>query len=182
MKSVAENLTQYAAYHRDRRNILTHFAGIPMIVFAILLALWTVPLPGDSPGAPVTLGCALAIAAGLYYLWLDRPLGLAMAVALFVMCAVASEMTHRLGTGPSLAWAAGLFVAGWALQFLGHRFEGMKPAFFDDAKQLLIGPLFVCAEIFFLLGAHAKLRRYIEERVGSTVPRRDGRPLPLTDV
>jgi uncharacterized membrane protein YGL010W len=55
----------------------------------------------------------------------------------------------------------------------------MKPAFLDDAKQLLIGPLFVCAEIFFLLGLKPGLRRYIEDRVGPTVARRDGRALPL---
>ena len=28
-------MVQYAAYHRDRRNIATHFLGIPLIVFAI---------------------------------------------------------------------------------------------------------------------------------------------------
>ena len=55
----------------------------------------------------------------------------------------------------------------------------MKPAFFDDVRQLLIGPIFVCAEAFFLLGAKPNLRRYIEDRVGPTVARRDGRPLPL---
>ena len=38
--------------------------------------------------------------------------------------------------------------------------------------QLIIGPLFVCAEAFFLLGAKPQLRRYIEERVGPTVARR----------
>ena len=48
----------------------------------------------------------------------------------------------------------------------------MKPAFFDDVMQLIIGPLFVCAEVFFLLGAKPQLRRYIEERVGPTVARR----------
>ena len=37
----------------------------------------------------------------------------------------------------------------------------------------IIGPLFVCAEIFFLLGAKPQLRRYIEERVGPTVARRE---------
>ena len=42
---------------------------------------------------------------------------------------------------------------------------------------IAIGPLFVCAEAFFLLGAKAQLRRYIEDRVGPTVPRRDGAPL-----
>ena len=175
-------LTQYAAYHRDRRNILTHFAGIPLIVFAIIAALWTVPLPGEPPATGVTLGSAVALAAAIYYLFLDRFLGLAMLIVLFAMCAGASELTARLGTGTALGWAAFLFVGGWALQFLGHKYEGMKPAFYDDAKQLLIGPLFVCAEVFFMLGARPALRRHIEDRVGPTVARRDGRPLPLTDV
>jgi uncharacterized membrane protein YGL010W len=69
-----------------------------------------------------------------------------------------------------------LFVAGWALQFLGHRYEGIKPAFYDDAKQLLIGPLFLCAEVFFALGAKPALARYIDERVGPVVARRTGVP------
>ena len=30
-----ELMVQYAQYHRDRRNIITHFIGIPLIVFAI---------------------------------------------------------------------------------------------------------------------------------------------------
>ncbi|MEP6866780.1 MAG: Mpo1-like protein, partial [Deltaproteobacteria bacterium] len=32
MKSLVEHLTNYATYHRDKRNIATHFVGIPMIV------------------------------------------------------------------------------------------------------------------------------------------------------
>jgi len=176
VKPLEQSLTQYAAYHRDRRNIATHFAGIPMIVFAIVLGLANV----DIPLGPValTLAAAASIAASIYYFRLDSGFGLAMALTLFVMCAAASEITHRMSVPASLAWAAAIFAAGWALQFLGHKYEGMKPAFFDDARQLLIGPLFVCAEIFFLLGARPKLRGYIEARVGPPVARRDGRPLP----
>ena len=177
MKRLDALLTQYAAYHRDRRNIATHFAGVPMIVFAIVLALATVAFPVGP--VELTLAAALSIAASLYYLRLDLGFGIAMAMILFAMCAAASEVTHRWGTGPALGWAAAIFIIGWALQFWGHRFEGMKPAFFDDAKQLLIGPLFVLAELFFLLGLRAPLRRHIEVRVGPTVARRDGRPLPL---
>jgi len=121
----------------------------------------------------------VSIAACIYYLKLDWTLGITMALVLFLMCAGASEITARSGTVAALGWAAGIFVVGWAIQFLGHKYEGMKPAFFDDVKQLLIGPIFVCAEAFFLLGAKPGLRRYIEDRVGPTVARRDGRPLPL---
>ena len=179
MISIEQNLTQYAAYHRDRRNIATHFIGVPMILFAIILALAAVTIPVGP--ITLTLAAIVSIATGLYYFKLDLALGAAMALTLFAMCAGASEMTHRLGIPVALAWALGIFVVGWAIQFLGHKFEGMKPAFFDDAKQLLIGPLFVCAEAFFLLGGKAGLRRYIEDRVGPTVARRDGRPLPLDD-
>ena len=177
MKSLEENLTQYAAYHRDRRNIATHFIGVPMIVFAILLALATVAIPVGT--MTITLAAILAIVSCAYYLKLDLALGITMLVVLFLMCAGASEMTARMSTGPALAWALGFFVVGWAIQFLGHKFEGMKPAFYDDIMQLLIGPLFVCAEAFFMLGAKPTLRRYIEDRVGPTVARRDGRALPL---
>ena len=34
-----ELMVQYAQYHRDRRNIATHFVGIPLIVFAIGILL-----------------------------------------------------------------------------------------------------------------------------------------------
>jgi uncharacterized membrane protein YGL010W len=177
VKSVEENLTQYAAYHRDRRNIATHFVGIPLIVFAVVLALATVAIP--VAGFGMTLAAVVTFLACAYYLRLDIALGIAMAVVLFAMCAVASEIVARAGIAGALILAGVLFVVGWALQFLGHKFEGMKPAFVDDLMQLAIGPLFVCAEIFFALGAKPRLRHYIEERVGRTVARRDGRPLPL---
>jgi uncharacterized membrane protein YGL010W len=177
MASLEQNLTQYAAYHRDRRNIATHFVGVPMIVFAVVLALATVGVTAAE--VSITAAAVVSIAACIYYLKLDWTLGITMALVLFLMCAGASEVVARSGTGAALAWAAGIFVVGWAIQFLGHKYEGMKPAFFDDVKQLLIGPIFVCAEAFFLLGAKPGLRRYIEDRVGPTVARRDGRPLPL---
>jgi uncharacterized membrane protein YGL010W len=175
MQSLEQNLTQYAAYHRDRRNIATHFIGIPMIMFAIVLALATVSVPVGAMA--VTLAAVACVALCAYYLRLDLVLGIAMAVVLFVMCATASEIVARVSTGAALGLAVAVFVVGWALQFLGHKFEGMKPAFFDDAKQLFIGPIFVCAEAFFMLGAKPRLRRYIEERVGPTLARRDGAPI-----
>lgn len=177
MKSLAENLTQYAAYHRDRRNIATHFVGVPLIVFAVVLALAVVEFVVN--GFSITLAAIASIAACIYYLRLDLVLGLTMAATLLVMNAGASEIAHRLSSGATLGLAAGVFIVGWIIQFVGHKYEGMKPAFFDDAKQLLIGPLFVAAEAFFIFGGKPALRRYIEDRVGPTVARRDGRPIPI---
>ena len=33
-RQATDLMAQYAAYHRDRRNIATHFVGIPLIVIA----------------------------------------------------------------------------------------------------------------------------------------------------
>ena len=171
METLETNLTQYAAYHRDRRNIATHFAGIPMIVFALVLALTACSV--TVAGVPITgaaVGCA---ALAIYYLRQDVRYGIAMALFLFALCAAASEMVPRLSAAGVAGWAIAFFVVGWALQFLGHRFEGMKPAFYDDARQLFVGPLFMCAEASFMLGLREPVRRYIEERVGPTVARRE---------
>ena len=170
MGTLEESLARYAAYHRDRRNIATHFAGIPMIVLAGVIAGASVAFRVGS--MEVTLSAIASIAACVYYFRLDFVFGVAMAVALLAACAAASEALARLGIGGALGAALVLFVAGWALQFLGHRYEGMKPAFFDDVRQLLVGPLFVCAEAFFMLGARTELRRRIEARVGPVVARR----------
>jgi uncharacterized membrane protein YGL010W len=35
--------------------------------------------------------------------------------------------------------ALGLFLAGWALQFIGHAFERKVPEFFHDWRFLLVG-------------------------------------------
>jgi uncharacterized membrane protein YGL010W len=47
--------------------------------------------------------------------------------------------------GNFVPWQAGiaLFVLGWALQFVGHAYEGKKPAFLTNLTHLLIGPLWV---------------------------------------
>jgi uncharacterized membrane protein YGL010W len=63
-----------------------------------------------------------------------------------------------------LGWGVGLFVVGWAIQFVGHYFEGKKPAFVDDIMGLMIGPLFVAAELAFLLGLRKELKQQIEAR------------------
>jgi uncharacterized membrane protein YGL010W len=45
----------------------------------------------------------------------------------------------------------GMFTAGWALQFIGHAFEGKKPSFTRDLRYLLIGPVWISVEWIELL-------------------------------
>jgi uncharacterized membrane protein YGL010W len=42
---------------------------------------------------------------------------------------------------------AAMFAAGWALQFIGHAFEGKPPEFFKDSRFLLVGLRWWCAKM-----------------------------------
>jgi uncharacterized membrane protein YGL010W len=159
-------MVKYAAYHRDQRNIVTHFIGIPMIVFAVgvLLARPTFTVAGMSL-SPAVLAWALAT---LWYLSKGN-LVLALAVSAVNGALIAAALP--LGQGPTftwLTWGVGAFVLGWFIQFVGHYYEGKKPAFLDDVRGLLVGPMFVTAEAMFALGWGKPLLALIEARVGPT--------------
>lgn len=171
MKTLEQHITQYAAYHRDKRNIVTHFFGIPLIVLGVVLAFAQISLGPIHGGWPIT------IAAMIYYLVLDRPLGGAMFFYLFVNIAIASLISAKTTPNVALVLAALFFVGGWALQFLGHKYEGMKPAFVDDIMGLAIGPLFIMTELFFFLHLKRGLQQYVEARVGPVLAERNGAPI-----
>ncbi len=171
MRTTEQLLIQYAAYHRDRRNIVTHFVGVPVIVFSVVLALAQVSL-----GAVHLAWVGIAIASA-WYIYLDRTLGVWM-LAFLVLCgAIASIISAKTGVGLALIVALVLFVGGWIVQFIGHKYEGMKPAFVDDLIGLLVGPLFVTAEVLFILGMKRELQQAIEAHVGPTLAARDGKPI-----
>ena len=163
MKSLVEHLSQYAAYHRDPRNIATHFVGIPQIVVAVTVLL-------SRPGmalAGVWLSPALLVAlwSAWFYLRLDTRFGLLMSV-LLGLCLWAGQVLAVQSTLVWLGAGLGLFVVGWVIQFVGHYYEGRKPAFVDDISGLIVGPLFVVAEMAFVLGLRGELKRSIEANAG----------------
>lgn len=168
MRTLEQHITQYAAYHRDQRNINTHFIGVPLIVFSVLLAFAQISF------GPMHAGWLVALAATVYYVILDRPLGFGMAIYLFVSTAIASLVTARTSVSIGLTLAAIIFIVGWALQFLGHRYEGVKPAFVEDIIGLAIGPLFVMTEVYFMLRLKMSLKKYVEDRVGPVMAARNG--------
>ena len=155
-------LAQYAEYHRDQRNIATHFVGIPMIVFAIgvLLARASV--------ADVNFAWIVWAVTTAWYLTRGKlVLGLAVSLVNAALMALAIPLAGG-STGSWLGWGVGIFVVGWVLQFVGHYYEGRKPAFVDDLVGLLVGPMFVVAEWLFAAGWGREVLAEIERRAGPT--------------
>jgi uncharacterized membrane protein YGL010W len=154
-------LAEYADYHRDERNRLTHIFGIPVIFLAIVLplSLWPVPVFGT----PANAAILLVIPVLIVWIGLDVAIGLAMLAAIIPLLFIAAMIASQVSSSGVWLIAAVLFVIGWTLQIIGHtRFEHRKPALLDNPMHLLIGPMFMIAKLFVALGMRPDLARAIQ--------------------
>ena len=155
-------LGAYAAVHRDWRNKATHFVGIPIIVFSLLLvlSLWRFEVLGRA----WTVSLAVAIVAVVGWMALDLGIGLVMALILAIAWYAAEALVVALGSVQAV-WIAfiALFVGGWALQFVGHHYEGKRPALLTNIFQGFIGPMFLIAEAMVVTGQRTDLAEAMGE-------------------
>ena len=149
MTPLLRHLDNYGDYHRDRRNVATHLAGVPMILLAVEILL-SRPVV-EMGGLIFNPAMVASVLATLWYLRVDLRFGLVMGGVL-ALCVWVGVLLAQMATSIWLGTGLALFIIGWALQFLGHHYEGRKPAFMDDIRGLLVGPLFVLAEMAFMLG------------------------------
>jgi uncharacterized membrane protein YGL010W len=160
MKTLEQQMAFYAAYHRNRWNKATHFIGVPLIIFAILIPMAWLRLPGTA-GFDLTAAMLFAVVVLAYYFALDVPLALAM-TAFIVPVLWCADWVARLPWQTGLAVFAAAFIGGWILQLVGHGFEGRKPALADNLFQIFVAPIFLAAEAAFALGLRHETRDEVE--------------------
>lgn len=157
-----EQLAMYLAYHRNRRNQATHHVGVPLIVFSLMIALTRVPIfaVGDFT---VTAAAVVLIVLGLLYIAAVPLVGVLTVIFYGVVYGVALKIA---GVAPVAAWSVvgSAFIGGWIIQFVGHAFEGRRPAFTANLLQIFMAPPFLIAEILFAGGLEAGLQRALQER------------------
>ena len=169
MRNAVDLLVHYAAHHRDRRNIASHFVGVPMVVLAVGVLLARPALPfGGLVLTPAWTGFVLV---ALWYLTRGEiVLGAATSMATGLLLLVGERIAGG-STTAWLAWGLSLLVLGGLIQLVGHLYEDRKPVLVDDLRALLVGPMFVTAEALFAAGWNRRLLAQIEQRVGPTVLR-----------
>jgi uncharacterized membrane protein YGL010W len=158
MKSLEEQLAIYQRYHRHPTNRLTHFFGVPLIMFSLFVLLGLVRV--EFGGVGISAASVLAIVVLAYYFRLDVVLAVAMTLFTAVLLLLANRVA-LFGASVSLTVFAVTFVGGWILQLIGHAYEGRRPALVDNLFQVVIAPIFLMAEVFFALG----YKRDVAERL-----------------
>ncbi|WP_350432771.1 Mpo1-like protein [Shewanella sp. H8] len=152
MKSAVEQLSTYKSVHLNPKNINTHFIGVPMIIWSAFLMLGTLRFAWLD--YQVSAAMILTVVVLGYYMALH--LRLALGLVLFILPVLyTSELVVH--TSHPFYIAISIFIIGWVIQFVGHQYEKAKPAFMDDLNQLLIGPFFLMAELYFIFGWEKEL-------------------------
>ena len=130
----------YEQYHRTKGNKITHFIGIPLVLFSLLGMLSHGVLWSSSPDSlfAIDLGIILALMGGAFSLKVDWKLGIP-----FTLFAYTNYIWSR---HVPLSILIPLQIAGWVFQLGGHFvYEKKSPAFLTSVEHIFIGPMWIFA-------------------------------------
>jgi len=145
-RNVNEWFGSYSQDHKHPTNRLIHWICVPLILWAVLAALWVIPVPALLGRPGFWAGVAMIFATAFYFR-LSRPLGIAMLLVFVVLGLITEGLFRSLGPQSLLWLAIGVFVLAWIGQFIGHVVEGARPSFFTDLAYLLIGPAWLTGKL-----------------------------------
>lgn len=170
MKALHEHMGMYSAYHRHPANRAIHFLMVPAIVWSLMVWLDMVPL-ATVGGVAVTLAMVVTAALLVWYLVLDFAIGVAATAVFTVLLVTAIQLNEAVATTTAALIAAGVFVASWVFQFLGHGvWEKRRPALADNLFQVFVAPAFLIAETAFAWGFKKGLKAKVEAEMAKHLP------------
>jgi uncharacterized membrane protein YGL010W len=160
MKTFIEQAHLYAEYHQKKETLYTHLVGIPLILLSLMIFLGFFKLIVPDVFA-TTLASIGTLVLFIYYLRLNWLLALFFAPVLVLLLWISSLVSHAGPTAFAFWTFIIVFILGCGLQLVGHMIEGKKPALLDNAWHALIAPLFLTAEVCFMLGQMQALKEQV---------------------
>ena len=147
MRSADSWFEEYGESHQNATNKLIHWVCVPLIFWAVVALIWSIPSPVDW----LNWAVVVALAVQAWYIALSPRLSIGVGLFMVVSLAICAALEATL---PAPLWAVALtvFVGAWIGQFVGHQIEGKKPSFFKDLAFLLIGPAWLLGFIYRRFG------------------------------
>ncbi|KAF2835569.1 DUF962-domain-containing protein [Patellaria atrata CBS 101060] len=169
--NLEKQLVFYGSYHHNPVNVGIHMLFVPMILMTgILLGsnLPEIPFPSalTIPNLPPNIGTIVAAHYAILYILMEPVAGAMLAPLIIGGTAYANYLRMTYGVTANY-WAAGINIASWIAQFIGHgKYEGMAPALLDNLVQaLFLAPFFVWFELLFALGYRPELKARLDNAV-----------------
>ena len=151
MRTINDWFGEYGESHRNPINKSIHWICVPSIFFSIVGFLSLVKFPVNlTEAVSLNLAMIILMLVVIYYIRLSKTLWIG--ILLFsLICLYILFRLEEAGISV-LTTCIAVFVIAWIGQFIGHKIEGKKPAFFKDIQFLLIGPAWLMSFIYKRLG------------------------------
>lgn len=171
MLTLKQQMQSYGAYHRDPRNKLTHFFGVPLVTFALFLFLGWFRFVHPEV-LPITAATLFYLVVSVYYFRLDWAIAL-IQLPFTLTLLMAADWVAKQSLALSGSMFLTTFVLGWIIQLIGHVIEGRRPALADNLLQVFNAPLFLTVEALALAGLRKDLTEpeAVGELAGSAAAR-----------
>ena len=149
MKSINEWNNEYELYHKNKINKLIHWFCIPLIMYSLfgLLSLLTFEFNINESLIKFNILSIFIALVVIYYFRLSKTLAIGMLLFSIILVKMLN-LAHIVNSEFHFAIYLSIFIIAWIGQFIGHKIEGKKPAFFKDLQFLLIGPLWLLSFIY----------------------------------
>jgi len=142
----AKEMAFYSAYHQEKRNILIHVIGVPIITFSLFLVLSWIKI-FEVKGFSVNLAMIFATIVLLYYFTLDTIFAIVASIFFGGLVALGTYLSTNVSE--ILGWSIfiiGQFI-GWGTQFYGHFiFERNSGQIIVGDRTFIGGGTFICVE------------------------------------
>jgi uncharacterized membrane protein YGL010W len=154
MRTAEAWFSSYSKDHQHPVNRAIHWVCVPAILWAVVAALWTIPVPGalSPPGVWSWLAMTFAI---VFYFRMSRLLGFVMLALFALLFFLTNVLYGALGPRTLLVLAVVVFVLAWVGQFIGHIYEGKRPSFLTDVSYLMVGPAWLMSKLMRRVGVVA---------------------------
>ena len=149
-RNIHDWINDYGISHQNKVNKKLHWICVPLIMFTLLgmLSILKFETSFFSSNLQVSLAQILIVLATIFYIRLSIKICLGMILISSLQISLIHFLESIFLTSNLMIIYITVFILAWIGQFIGHKFEGQKPSFFEDLQFLLIGPAWLLSFIF----------------------------------
>lgn len=161
-KAFAQQLSAYEQYHQQKNTRISHYIGIPLVLFALMIFLGWIHLSVPNLFS-INFSWIGLILLLIYYFKLDALLAAGAGVILIFMTLLSQIISQPIITLGGFIIFLLIFIIGILALWMGHRHENQKQVLINHLPLVLIGPIYLFAKLMFALGYRKDLQEELKK-------------------
>ncbi len=160
MKNFTNKAKSYVAQHQKPLSSYIHYVSVPLLLLSLMIfcSFFQIGIVNVLNIDFATVGVLALI---IYYFMQDWRLAIPVTVVLLILLWIATLFAYAGPTAVAV-WAFIItFILGAGGMLAGYYMEDKQPGWVEGACQLLVAPLVIMAELFFMINWFPELKKTI---------------------